>query len=427
MGSEFSFFPWAAISAFKWILFSKARSDSWPNGLGRMSFRFAHFPSETAPRIGGFKYRMYTKLYMRFLLLGSKEYPVGASQGIDPHPSGGYEKYTARLCEALIAEGHEVSLITRRFKNQPKEEHVGFLSVYRVPYVPGFFIRTPSFSFFTLLKALRLPFDAIVTSGVLSGGVGFFLHALFRKPWICRPGGLAFGQPQYPRMVSIVLKFFEAFIYGHAPMVIFLSAQEKDSFRQKMGFLPKRFRIIPTGVDVPKKFPKKTRQTAVVFVGRFLPVKGIRYLIDDMKGVPAALWLVGDGPGLSEAKVQAKKNGLKNVHFFGYRKKVEPFLLSARVFCLPSVSEGLPLALLEAYAHRIPCVVTDIGLPAENGKTALVVPPKDPIALRAAILRLLKDPTLSSRISRNAYALAQSFTWKKTAQAYQEVTLACAV
>ena len=67
------------------------------------------------------------------------------------------------------------------------------------------------------------------------------------------------------------------------------------------------------------------------------------------------------------------------------------------MFCLPSTYEGFPLAILEAMAAGLPVVATAVaGIPeaVEDGRTGLLVPPEDPAALSAALLRLLRDPRL---------------------------------
>ncbi len=191
-----------------------------------------------------------------------------------------------------------------------------------------------------------------------------------------------------------------------------------------MGFMPNRFTIIPTGVTIPRMCATR-RENAVLFVGRLIPVKGITYLIQAMKNVQAKLWVVGDGPQKAEAETLARKEGVAAT-FFGYRADVDTFLRRAKVFVLPSLSEGLPLSLLEAYAHQIPCVVTDIGLPARHLSDALVVPQGNIEALASAIRKLLKNPALRRRLSRNAYQKAKTFRWSKTARRYEEVAKTCA-
>lgn len=87
----------------------------------------------------------------------------------------------------------------------------------------------------------------------------------------------------------------------------------------------------------------------------------------------------------------------QNVNFLGGRNDVYGLLKACDLFCLPSRSEGMSNALLEAMACRLPCIATDVGGNAEvlcDGLTGSLVPPENPQALAAQIVRLLCDQAL---------------------------------
>jgi glycosyltransferase involved in cell wall biosynthesis len=106
------------------------------------------------------------------------------------------------------------------------------------------------------------------------------------------------------------------------------------------------------------------------------------------------------------------ERALKNVVFAGLVEKPEELLGECDVFVLPSLSEGLPIAMLEAMASRKPCVVTDIGLPVEDGKTALVVKSGDAKALASAVNELLSNGTLAKKIASNGFKhVKKNFSW----------------
>ncbi|MBI4361426.1 glycosyltransferase family 4 protein [Candidatus Micrarchaeota archaeon] len=362
---------------------------------------------------------------MHFLVLGSKEYPVGQGQNADPLPSGGMERYTQELADGLKKAGHDVTVVTRRFGRKKYEDLRG-IRVERVGWISGFFLRNPSFNLNAYRRARSLDYDVCIAQGALATLAALALKAEKKKPVIARPAGVAFLQPQYPAWLKALLYRLERFAYRHADAVVFPNPQEQEAFKKKLGFRPSRAVLIPTGVNAKRFRPRKKakkRQPTVVFVGRLQKVKGTQYLIDAMAGLDARLDIVGSGPEEKHLKKRVAEKGLeKKIRFMGNQTNVEPLLSKADAFVLPSLSEGLPIALLEAWAAKVPAVVTDIGLPAENGKDALVVKPGDSNALRQAIGRILSNEKLARRLSENAYRrVMREYNWDHAVKKYVEV------
>jgi len=154
----------------------------------------------------------------------------------------------------------------------------------------------------------------------------------------------------------------------------------------------------------PRPSALAPRPPVVLYVARMgNQWKGHRYLIEAMSGLPEAeLWLVGDGEIRSELEQQVAELGLANrVKFLGQRSDVPQLLRQADVFCLPSLTEGLPLTVIEAMATRLPVVATSVGgLPelVVDGETGFLVEPKNPAALRDRLARLLSDRALRERM-----------------------------
>jgi glycosyltransferase involved in cell wall biosynthesis len=117
--------------------------------------------------------------------------------------------------------------------------------------------------------------------------------------------------------------------------------------------------------------------------------------------VPQAhfVW-AGTGPLESALRQQAAARGLGgHVHLLGHRTDVGALLAAAGVCVLPSLFEGLPLAVLEAMAAGVPVVGTRVCGTAEavrDGCTGRLVAPRDPAALAGAILEVLECPALAA-------------------------------
>jgi glycosyltransferase involved in cell wall biosynthesis len=149
----------------------------------------------------------------------------------------------------------------------------------------------------------------------------------------------------------------------------------------------------------------------LVSVGNLYPVKGHRYLIDAMALVAdrhPGLHLAISGRGdLADAlRTQARDRGLADrVHLLGLRSDIAAVLAAADIFVHPSVSEGLPLALLEAMFAGRPIVASDVGeisVALGRGEAGVVVDAGAPAALAVAIDRLLNDPGLSRSLGVRA-------------------------
>lgn len=177
-------------------------------------------------------------------------------------------------------------------------------------------------------------------------------------------------------------------------------------------------------------------QDAPVFgtVANFRPQKAhadlIRAALRVREAVPTArLVLVGQGPKEPDVRRQVRELGLQDMVVFAGQRDDAPRVAGAfDVFVLPSRYEGLAIALLEAMALGRPPVVTAVGGLSElveNGANGLIVPPSDPDALAQAIVLLLHDADLRSRLGEAARQRAAQFDIRKAVsrvgQVYEEL------
>jgi len=160
-------------------------------------------------------------------------------------------------------------------------------------------------------------------------------------------------------------------------------------------------------------------------VGRLVPIKGHRYLIDAVveaaDRIPGLIVLVaGDGPLRAELEQHAAAADVSDrVRFLGTREDVPELLSCSDLFVLPSLNEGLGLVLVEAMTMEVPCVATDVGGVAEvvEGGTGMLVPPRDPHALADAIVRLADDPKRARRMGARGKARAEeAFSIQRTVE-----------
>jgi glycosyltransferase involved in cell wall biosynthesis len=170
-----------------------------------------------------------------------------------------------------------------------------------------------------------------------------------------------------------------------------------------------------TGVDTDKFVPPPVHHDGnqdplVVLAGRMLWDKGISEFVEAARllsasSVRARCVIVGmvdeENPAaISEMQLRAwQKEGV--VQWWGHRDDMPDVLASAQIVVLPSYREGFPKVLLEAAACARPLVATDVpGCRAivKDGINGFLVPPKDPISLCQALVKLLQDPALRARM-----------------------------
>ena len=158
----------------------------------------------------------------------------------------------------------------------------------------------------------------------------------------------------------------------------------------------------------------------VIVVARLEPVKGHSFLIEALSQVAPELpqlrcLIVGDGRTRPALEAQVAQAHLQDrVHFAGFRDDIPALLSASAAFCLPSLSEGLPYALLEACAHHVPALVTRVGGMAElltHRQTAFLVPPSDPAALAEGLRWLVNHNEEAAAMSQRTFAwLEQKFS-----------------
>lgn len=182
----------------------------------------------------------------------------------------------------------------------------------------------------------------------------------------------------------------------------------KDILRMRRdvdGVPADKLRIVPNGTVVPSPQPRKeSRGTVIGSVGRLVSakdyptmVRAVSILVD--RGVDVSLEIVGEGEEREAIQATIRKEGVESkVTLAGSQTNVSDWLARWRMFVSSSVREGQPMALLEAMAAGLPCVVTSVGGVPDtltDGVEGIVVPPGDPEALADSIQQLLDDAELS--------------------------------
>lgn len=224
-------------------------------------------------------------------------------------------------------------------------------------------------SLLALYKLMRQKrFDVVHTHSSKTGVLGR-IAAKFAgvKKVIHTVHGFAF--PAATSKKSFYLYFIlEWFAKFFTDELIVLNEKDREIAINKLGYAKKRVHIIANGVDINKFVPDVTAQSKdqirIIMVGRLWPQKdpktlchAVKKLLDD--NINVSLTYVGDGELMHELKNLAQDYSA-NISFLGWKDNISELLPQHNLFVLPSLWEGMPLAILEAMSCGLPCLVTNI-------------------------------------------------------------------
>jgi glycosyltransferase involved in cell wall biosynthesis len=211
---------------------------------------------------------------------------------------------------------------------------------------------------------------------------------------------------------------------------------------------PGKLITVYNGIDTGQfKIPPKEREAvrrelglapgevAVGSMGELTEQKGYRYLLEAVPGIlksnPAVkFFIAGEGELKKTLLVLRDELGLNSrVSFLGFRDDVPRLLAAFDIFVLPSLWEGLPVALIEAMAAGKPIVATDVDGNCEvigRDEAGLAVESRDPGGLARALIQLIDDPGLRDRMGRKGQKRADDlFSLKVMIANYQELYETC--
>ena len=233
-----------------------------------------------------------------------------------------------------------------------------------------------------------------------------FIARLLRIPIAATVHSEAASVPELQRVIAV-----EGFALRRCDHIVAVSTGVvEDGVRR--GVARTRITIIRNGIDDPgpplASEMNSSRTVRAVVVGRLYEPKNVHVAIRAIellasRGVRCNLEVIGDGPELTNLQRLATDRGVESqVEFLGFVDDVGEHLRHASLFLMPSRSEGIPLALLEAMAMRLPIVASRVGgIPelVSDEVHALLVAPDSPDHLAFAIGRLMVDPPLANRLA----------------------------
>ncbi len=311
------------------------------------------------------------------------------------HPASGLEP--------LLREARELNVTTMPVPAMPE----GRQGAVRVP------------GFVRQLRTMRTAIFHAHLTWPLACKYALFAAGLARVPAIVATEH-CFVEMAYTRSMRLKQRVFAAGIHRYVAVSHTLASRLSQTFRIPAH----KLRVVLNGIpsarfDRPANgvlraaLSGATQRPIILTIARLDRQKGQCYLLQAASRIPEALFvLAGDGPDRARLEAQARELGVYNrIVFLGHRQDIPDLLAACDVFVLPSLWEGLPLAVLEAMAAGRPVIATEVdgtGEAVTHGETGLLVPPADPAALADAIRTILCDSQLAQRLA----AAGQSRAWR---------------
>ena len=295
-----------------------------------------------------------------------------------PSREGGVEIVVEELCSRMVAQGHNVTCYNRgghhvsgsEYDSKRLKEYKG-IRLKTVPTIEKKGLAAVSSSFFAALCCAFGRYDIVHTH---ADGPAFFawLPKLFGKKVIVTIHGLDWQREKWKSgFGSKFIHQGEKNAVKYADEIIVLSKGVQDYFEKEYG---RKTVFIPNGVNRPKiqeaeliteKYGLE-KDSYILFLGRLVPEKGIRYLVEAFKNVKTDKKLVIAGGSsdtdsfMNELKDLAKDDDRIIFTGFVQGQILKELYSNAYVYTLPSDLEGMPLSLLEAMSYGNCCLVSNI-------------------------------------------------------------------
>ena len=353
---------------------------------------------------------------------------------------GGIEIVVKELATRMSKRGHHVVCYDRRIRPVNGEAMPGIRNYKGVKIVSVFTIDKKGFaavisSFVASWRAGNSKADLVHIHGE-GPALMCWIPKLRRKRIIVTIHGLDWRRAKWNRIGIWLIKLGEKTAVKSADEIIVLSRNAQDYFQRKYG---RETIFIPNGVEEPeyrdadqitKNWGLK-KDSYVLYVGRIVPEKGIKCLIDAWKGMQTdkKLVIAGGSSDTENYLSELRRLSPENVIFTGFQRGeiLRELYSNAYLYCIPSDIEGMPLSLLEAMSYGNCCVVSDIPECTEVAEDKAVIFPKgNVLELRRTLQNLVDEPQIveEKRAGVSDFILSK-YKWdeviNKTLELYSKV------
>ena len=369
---------------------------------------------------------------MRLLVLTHEYPPIG----------GGGGRVALDLCQKFSAQGDEVHVLTMGWGNLPELERQGGLTIQRLncgrkqPYKAAFMDMLRY-----ILRATRAGLGLIrrwkpdlihVHFAVPGGAAAWALSLLTRTPYVLTvhlgdvPGGVPEKTGRWFRWIYP----FTPLIWRRAARVVAVSNYTRQL---ALDHYPLQIEVVPNGVDTRELDPGVIRlqdPPCLVFAGRFVPQKNplqVVRTLAKLKDLPWHCAMLGDGAMRAEVEEEINRLGLgERFSLPGWvtPEQVIDWYCRSDILFMPSLSEGLPVAGVQALSMGLALVLsraggnTDLVVPGENG---CLLDPDDSNGFEAMLRSLLENPARLLAFRQASRKTAEKFDLDNVVESYHRI------
>lgn len=362
---------------------------------------------------------------------------------------GGIQTHSWELARSLQQRGYAVTILSAGpFKAGEKQTEKDGVKLVELPYFPGRYLKPISliaeeisfnWAVKKWVKIHHTQFDIIHAQG-RSGYLLYGMKAL-RLKLVMTIHSIIHSEASHrgffnlnARLHAIISARLESKMIAHTPTCLSVSEDLKQKVEQHQAHT--NLTVVPNGVNVVEDEPLMlgVKPSRFLFVGRLHPVKGLMPLVKSIKNGSGDFMLdiIGNGPQYPALKAFVEKNRLQDrVRLLGEADtetihRLIPYYVA---LVLPSYYETQGIVLLEANAHAVPVIASDIAAIREtvsHGENGLLCDPEKPEEYVAAMQRLIDNPLEAQLMGiRGRKKVINQYTWSgiaaATSQIYQKV------
>ena len=370
---------------------------------------------------------------MRVLVLCYEYPPIG----------GGGGRVAKSVAEALVARGHEVRVQTAALGRRSQQETVGGVEITRTAslrrapdtcrvHEMGLYVAT---SFLPTLRHLRewRPDVMHAHFAMPTGALAWAAYRVARTPYVLTAhlGDVPGGVPQQTDNLFRLVAPLARVVWRDAAACTAVSSFVQELARRAYAVPVERVvnGTLLDGRSSPPQPPSAVPH--IVFAGRFNPQKRPQALLDALAGLSECPWqltMIGDGPLMDAVRQRLEQHPLlhERVRLTGWLEanEVQRVLANADLLCMPSSSEGMPVAAIEALAHGLAIVASD--LPGfddvlQDGVNGLRVKKSGSADLRQKLGFLMQHPQTLTSMKHASWEKAREFDIHAIAGQYERV------